>query len=89
MWRSALTCRSVRRAAGVSPQAALAMPLAALPENVRADNAGRHAGVGGGLRNARSNDIYQPSHAAACGLVFSSLDHAWLLNALLTGALVG
>lgn len=63
------------------PARALAMPLIALPENVR------HAGVGGGLRNARSNDIYQPSHAAACGLVFSSLDHAWLLNALLTGAL--
>jgi hypothetical protein len=30
------------------------MPLTVLPENVRADDAGRHAGVGGGLRNARS-----------------------------------
>jgi hypothetical protein len=49
MWRSALSCRSVRRAAEASPQAALAMPLIAPSENVRADNAGRHAGVEGGL----------------------------------------
>jgi hypothetical protein len=39
------------------------------------------------VRNERSNDIYRPSHDAACGLVFSSLDHVWLLNALLIGAL--
>ena len=49
MWPSALTRRSVRRGAEANPQAALVMPLTALPENVRADNAGRHAGVGGGL----------------------------------------
>jgi hypothetical protein len=29
------------------------------------------------VRKERSNDTYQPSHDAACGLVFSSLDHVW------------
>jgi hypothetical protein len=35
------------------------------------------------VRNERSNDIYRPSHDAACGLVFSWRDHVGLLNALI------
>jgi len=43
-----IDCRSVRRAAEASPQAALAILLIALPENAHVDGAGRHVGVGGG-----------------------------------------
>jgi hypothetical protein len=51
----------------------------------RGDTPASAAGCAMRVRKERSNDTYQPSHDAACGLVFSSLDHVWLLNALLIG----
>jgi len=61
MWRSALTCRSVRRAAEASPQAALAMPLIVLLEDARADDARRHAGVGGVAQRAFATSVQTTS----------------------------